>query len=107
LVTKGEVQKQLLGFGHVKITPPALVEIGIVEEVYQQGHVIVLQLGEATISVGSRLYVLKNDVYEAREVTGLQLNDVDVNEATGGELGIRLDAAIRKGSKIYLSASLV
>ncbi len=107
LVTKDEVKKQLLEFGHVKISPPELVEVGVVEEVYQQGRVIVLQLGEATISVGSRLYVLKNDVYETREVIGLKLNDVDVNKATGGELGIQLDAAIKKGSKIYLSASLV
>lgn len=107
LVTKGDVRKQLLEFGHVKIAPPELVEIGVVEEIFQQGRIAILQLGEATVSVGTKLYVLKNNVYEVREVIGLKLNDLDVDEATGGEVGIRLDAAIKKGSQIYLSTLVV
>ncbi|EZP33264.1 hypothetical protein [Pseudomonas sp. RIT288] len=104
LVTKGDVRKQLLEIGHVKITPPELIEIGIVKEVFQQGRIAILQLGEATVSLGTKLYVLKNDAYEVREIIGLKLNDLDMNECTGGEVGIQLDAAIRKGSQIYMSA---
>ena len=107
LVTKDEVRKQLLEFGHVEITPPELVMVGVVKELYQQGCVVVLQLGKTKISVGSKLYFLKNDIYEVREVIGLQLNDVDVNEASGVEVGIRLDSAIKKGSQIYLSTLVV
>ncbi|MGN2387974.1 hypothetical protein ACTACB_16525 [Pseudomonas syringae] len=107
LVTKDDVRKQLLEFGHVKIAPPELVEIGVVEEVFQQGRIAILQLGEATVFVGMKLYVLKNNVYEVREITSLKLNDLDVDEATGGEIGIRLDAAIKKGSQIYLSTFVV
>lgn len=104
LVTKDEVRKQLLAFGHVEISPPDLVEVGVVEEVFQQGRIAILQLGEAMISVGSKLYVLRNKVYEIRYVIGLQLNGLDVNEAAAGEVGIKLDKAVKKGSHIYLSA---
>lgn len=103
LFTKDEVRKQLLTFGHVEIVPPDLVEVGIVKEVFQQGRVAILQLGGAMMSVGSKLYVLKNKVYEIRYVVGLQMNGVDVNEATGGEVGIQLDEVVKKGSRIYLS----
>lgn len=103
LVTKEEVQKQLLTFGHVEIVPPNLVEVGIVDEVFQQGRIVILQLGEAMMSVGSKLYVLKRKVYEIRYVIGLQLNDLDVNEVTGGEVGVQLDEAVKKGSRIYMS----
>ncbi|MDH1930487.1 hypothetical protein [Pseudomonas sp. GD03696] len=104
LVTKDEVRKQLLAFGHVEIVPPDLVEVGTIEEVFQQGRIAILKLGGAMISVGTKLYVLKNNVYDVRHVIGLQLNGVDVNEATDGEVGIQLNEAVKKGSRIYVSA---
>ncbi|GFM85475.1 hypothetical protein PSCICO_08740 [Pseudomonas cichorii] len=102
LITKDDVRNQLLGFGHVKIAPPELTEIGVVDEVFQNGRVVILQLYEATVSVGSKLYILKNDVYETRNVLSLQLDGVSVDRASGGELGIQVDAAIKKGSRILI-----
>lgn len=102
LITKDDVRTQLLGFGHVKIAPPELTEIGVVEEVFQNGRVVILQLDEATVSVGRKLYILKNDVYETRNVVGIQLDGVPVDRASGGEFGIQVDAAIKKGSRILI-----
>ncbi|WP_152534954.1 hypothetical protein [Pseudomonas syringae] len=102
LITKEDVRTQLLGFGHVKIAPPELTEIGVVNEVFQNGRIVILQLDEATVSVGRKLYILKNDVYETRNVVGLQLDGVSVDQASGGEFGIQVDAAIKKGSRIFI-----
>lgn len=54
------------------------------------------------MSVGRKLYILKNDVYETRNVVGLQLDGVSVDQASGGEFGIQVDAAIKKGSRIFI-----
>jgi hypothetical protein len=102
LITKEDVRAQLLGFGHVKIAPPELTEIGVVNEVFQNGRVVILHLNEATVSVGSKLYILKNDVYETRNVVGLQLDGVPVDQASCGEFGVQADAAIKKGSRIFI-----
>lgn len=102
LITKEDVRAQLLGFGHVKIAPPELTEIGVVNEVFQNGRVVILHLDEATVSVGSKLYILKNDVYETRNVVGLQLDGVSVDQASGGEFGIQVDAAIKKVTRIFI-----
>lgn len=102
LISKDDVRNQLLGFGHVKIAPPELTEIGVVDEVFQNGRVVILQLDEATVSIGSKLYILKNDVYETRNVIGLQLDGVPADRASGGEFGIQVDAAIKKGSRIFI-----
>lgn len=102
MITKEDVRTQLLGLGHVKIAPPELIEIGVVDEVFQRGCVFILQLDEATVSVGKKLYILKNDVYETRNVVGLQLDGVPVDQASGGEFGIQVDAEIKKGSRIFI-----
>ncbi|WP_122560303.1 hypothetical protein [Pseudomonas viridiflava] len=105
LITKSDVRDQLLGFGYVNIAPPKLIEIGVVKEIFHHGHTAILLLGDTTVHVGTKLYVLKNDVYEIREVLSLQLDDVDVSEATGSEVGVRLDAAIKNGSRIYIKTT--
>lgn len=103
LVTKADVRSQLLEFGLVKIAPPKLVEIGVADELFQQGSIVILNLNENLLTIGTKLYILKNEVYKIREIVGLQVNGVDFDEVSSGEVGVRLDVAIKKGSRIYLA----
>lgn len=105
LISKEDARKQLLGFGHIKLTPPQLNAIGTAKEIFQQGRVVILNLENTSISVGSEIYVFKSDIYEIRKITGLQLDGIDIDTCTNGEVGIKLDNPIKKGSQIFLSAS--
>lgn len=106
LIDKADVRSQLLKFGLVKISPPDLVDIGVADEMFQQGSILILKLTNQKISVGMKVYACKNDVYVSRKIIGIQVDDVKVEEVENGEVGIRLDEGVKKGSRIYIAGAV-
>lgn len=103
LITKSDVQKQLLGFGYIKIVPPDLIEIGVAKEIFQNGSILILDLNGSKLTVGKKIYLLKNDHYEIREVLELRQYDTVIVEATHGEVGVKLNSPAKKGSRVFIS----
>lgn len=105
LFTKENIRNQLLTFGLVEFSPPELLEVGVVEEVFKNGTIAILNLSGQRITKGTKLLAKKNGSYTSTRIIGLQINNVHVDEAENGEVGVELDDAIKKGSNIFITDS--
>lgn len=104
LFTKESIRNQLLTFGLVEFTPPELLEVGVADEVFKNGTIAILNLTGQRITKGMKLLAKKNGSYTSTRIIGLQINNVHVDEAENGEVGVELDDAIKKGSNIFVPA---
>lgn len=102
LLSKADVRAQLLSFGAVSFAPPQLIEVGVVNEVFKKGFVIILDLAGKRLTKGMKLIAQKGDDFTAVSIVGLQLDGTDVEVAENGEVGVSLSDAVKKGSKIFI-----
>ncbi len=103
LLTKDYVRKQLLAFGFVEFPPPDLQEVGVADEVFRNGTIAILNLSGLRISKGMTLLAKNGGSYVSRQIVGLQIDNVDVDDAENGEVGVQLDGAIKKGANIFMT----
>lgn len=104
LFTKESIRNQLLTFGLVEFSPPELLEVGVADEVFKKGTIAILNLTGRRITKGMKLLAKKNGSYTSTRIIGLQINNVHVDEAENGEVGVELDDPIKKGSNIFVPA---
>jgi translation initiation factor IF-2 len=88
--------------GSVTFVPSSLCSLGGVGETYQNGHIIILKLNDHKIKVGDKLIVFHDGMYTHTIIKSIQINDNNVDEAQGCEVGIKTNIPIRKKSMIYL-----
>lgn len=104
LLSKADVRAQLLSFGAVSFAPPQLVEVGVVNEVFKKGLVIILDLAGQRLTKGMNLIAQKGDDYTAVTILSLQLDGADVEVAENGEVGVSVSNVVKKGSKIFIQS---
>ncbi len=102
IITKKEARESLLKFGLVTFVPSSLCFLGEVGESYQNGHIIILKLNDHKIKVGDKLIVFHDEMYTHAIITSIQINDNNVDEAQGCEVGIKTNIPIKRKSMTYL-----
>lgn len=102
LITKEEGIDRFYDFGLVEFKPSNLQFIDTVEEIYLEGSVFIINLNGIEINVGDNLYVEKNGSFEIITITGLQVDDVDVQSVNNGEVGVKSSSKVRKKSIVYI-----
>ncbi|MGD0710680.1 MAG: hypothetical protein ABR968_05810, partial [Bacteroidales bacterium] len=101
LISKEEAKNQILQYGLVVFKPKLLTNIGIPKELFKGGQVAVIQLTNTKIKIGDTIILEKDNRFTKTKVVSLQLIDKDVNEVINGEVGIKLDSKITKGSTLW------
>lgn len=101
LISKEEARSQILQFGHVTFKPKLSANIGQPKEILKGGTVVILELSNTEIKVNDTIIVEKDGAYTKAKIISLQLEDKEVNKATGGEVGIKLDIKISKNSTLW------
>lgn len=71
---------------------------------FKKGTIAILNLTGRRITKGMKLLAKKNGSYTSTRIIGLQINNVHVDEAENGEVGVELDDPIKKGSNIFVPA---
>jgi len=109
LLTKEDVKEKLFDFGLITLEPKNLIFLGKPTEVLKKGTVVILTLtGEITLEKGDELIAKENIAGEKKDyryhlvkVCSIWLDDKDVEKANIGEVGIKFDYPIKKGTEIY------
>lgn len=103
LLSKEEARKCFIKYGLVEFRPENLVLVDEVNEVLSKKQVIILNLNNTEIKVGDILYVeLKGKIIDKVNIQSIELNDKNIESANNGEVGVKIDKTIKKGSKVYL-----
>lgn len=101
LISKEEARNQMLEYGLILFKPKISDEIGVTREVFKGGYVAVVNLLNTKINVGDTVILEKDYTYNKSKILSLQLNDIEVMEAIIGEVGIKLDRKISKGTILW------
>ncbi len=101
IITKEEARSLLLEYGLVEFKPQNLVFIDEPKELFRDGEVCIVNIENIDISIGETLYVEKNNKYEKVIIEEIKLDGKTVKDANTGELGLKLNKAIKKKSKLY------
>ncbi|MBI5403738.1 MAG: hypothetical protein HY959_10090 [Ignavibacteriae bacterium] len=102
IFTKEEVRKILLNFGIISFRPTVNNMIGITSEVLKDGSVFIINLNNTKIFKGQEIFIEKNDKFKKSKILSIQFNDKEIEEIESGEVGIKIDSNIKKGSKIWI-----
>jgi len=102
-VTQDDARAALSGYGVVSFPPSNSVErISDEIELHHAGSVVVLRLNGNGVKVGASVILEHGGRYSAARVVKLQLEDSNVEEASCGEVGMRLSEPYTKGGSIWL-----
>jgi len=80
------------------------IPIGVVQECYRSGEIVVARMNESNISVGDELIVVSKTACRKARILQIQLNDVDQNSMKaeeGAEVGLRLSIVARKRMELH------
>lgn len=101
IMSKTEICSQLYGFGCINLAPENLIEIGIAYEFLTKLCVAILNLNGVEIKVGDELIAEHSGEFDKVKVLSIKLDDSSCESAREGEVGIRLDKAVKKKSKLF------
>ncbi|PSU48273.1 hypothetical protein C9J12_11665 [Photobacterium frigidiphilum] len=105
VLSKCDVRNSLYEFGLVSLEPKDLILIGTPSEIFKNGTVAILNLsGNCTITKGTTLIARKDGGLSNLVVDSIQLDGVDVDEASSGEVGICLSIPIKKSTELLMKA---
>jgi len=71
------------------------------KEFYQNNTVCIINVEDIELKVGDMLLVERNNKFSKITIIDIQEDDKSVKSANNGELGLKLDAPIKKNSKIW------
>lgn len=100
IFTKEYIRMRLQDYGLVKFEPQGK-SLGVAEEWFKDGHVVILNIVGTKIKVGDEVLVRKDEKYFRRIIKSIQVNDQNVLEASNGEIGIELEEPVPKKSEFY------
>jgi len=101
IITKVEAKEKFYKYGLINFKPECQF-LRKVEEIYQNGLVIILKIKDVKISVGNTLLVEKNNQLNLVQIISLHVNDKSVKEVENAEVGIKLNQKIANKSTLYL-----
>ncbi|MCU0440640.1 MAG: hypothetical protein MUC49_22325 [Raineya sp.] len=101
LLDKESARKNLLSYGLIEFKPPNLIFLGEPKEFFSGGIICIINLQDMYISVEEEVFVEKNGSYKKATIMDIQLNDISVPNAKQGQVGLKLNIPIKKGSRLY------
>jgi hypothetical protein len=102
ILSREDVRAQLFNYGLITLVPKDLVCLGLPAEHLMKGAVIVVDLQIHSIKVGDTIVARKNSHYTKHVIQSLQLDGVDVEEAGGGVVGIKLASNVPTKAEIFV-----
>lgn len=101
IITKEEARKQFVSYGNIIFKPKLGQILGKPKELFNDGHVAILDIIHTKIRKDDTLIVEKNDTFLLAKILNIQVNGNPVLNAENGEVGIKLDIKIVKGSILW------
>lgn len=77
------------------------IYIGETTEVFEKGTVCIVKIKDIEIKVGDTLFIEKANKALIATILNIQKDDISVESANDGELGLLLNISIKKNSKIW------
>ncbi|MBP5954116.1 hypothetical protein ICA16_00415 [Pseudomonas anatoliensis] len=101
VLEKEYVRERLFDYGVVSFLPSNLLALKV-STIIRNGTVAILELSGVELKVGMKVYARKGGDYSLREILTIKCDDVEVQSASDGEVGICLDKAIKSRSEIFI-----
>lgn len=100
IFTKKEIRMSLKEIGLMTLLPDTIKKIGTFSEYYKKpkaGNMVI----DKEVSVADEVLCEKNGDWKKAKVMSIEVNNVSVDTASQGEIGIVLDVELTKGYNIY------
>lgn len=101
IITKEDARKALINFGLIEFTPSNSVPLGKAKEIHYDGKVIILDIS-TKIKLNQELIIQKDNRYYITKILELKKNDVIIEEAESGEIGMKIDFTVDKLDELFL-----
>jgi len=101
ILTKEEARNMFFNFGFIEFKPKHIVEISCINEIFEDGHISILNIGEIELVKGEEIYVEKDKRFTKAKIIEIQVNSKSELKACKCEAGIKTDIRISKKSKVW------
>ena len=101
IITKEDARKALNNFGLIEFTPSNSVPLGKAKEIHYNGKVIILDIS-TKIKFNQELIIQKGNIYDITKILELKKNDMTIEEAESGEIGIKVDCIVDQFDELFL-----
>lgn len=105
VLSKSEVRDGLFEHGLVELKPKNLISLGVPQEYFSSGTIVIIELNGINLKVGMNLYVEKNGDYSKVDILSLKINDQNIDEISNGEVGVKLSSSIKNKSEFFVKQS--
>jgi hypothetical protein len=102
ILQKEDIRESLFKIGLITLKPEKIETIGVPHETLMNGMVAIINLHNATIAVGDTLFARKRDEYLKVTIESLQIDGNNVDSCISGEVGIKLNKAIKRNSELFV-----
>src|SRR5690606_22661064 len=96
LISKDEAREAIYTYSLIEFKPANLQFIDTISEIFLEGSVFIINLDNVEIKIGDKLYIEKNGTFDIIEIKGLKVNDVNVQSANTGEVGVKSSSKVKK-----------
>lgn len=101
IITKEDARIELLKFGLVEFRPRTKDKLSTPKQILKDGQIVILDLVNTKLTVGQILIAEKNNKYFKTKITSIQVDDKSASEVTNGEIGLKLETKISKGTTLW------
>lgn len=102
ILSKDEVRDQVFAYGLITLVPKDLICLGLPSERLIKGAVVVVDLQSHSVKIGDVIIARKNSHYTKHIVQSLQIDGVDVEQADGGVVGIKVITNVPAKAEIFI-----
>ncbi len=101
IFTKEETRNALCEHGVISLIPRNLKYIGTYSEYFKKPNAGILILNNTKIKVGNEVYAKKDERWIYTKINSIRVNDIDVEYAESGEVGLVTDIELENGYEIF------
>jgi hypothetical protein len=101
-ITKEDARKALFDYRLVTFKPSNSISIGCPTEIFHNNKVGIFIIKNISIRLGGEVLIFADGNYVKAQIIGIQVNDVDVDEVSDGEVGLKFSTEITKKSEIWV-----
>ncbi len=105
IISKEEARLEFEKTGYIDFIPDSWIQLNKPKEYYKENTIGIIELqGNTTVKKGDYIVTLKNEKFYQHKIISIQLDGLDVEEATYGEIGLKLSGSLPKSVDIYLKS---
>ncbi len=102
IMTKNEARAALTNNGLVQFTPRNVISLGSPTKFFKDRHVAIVGLRDQMVRKGQSVIIRTNNRFSKTTIESIHVNDVEVEEAGSGEVGLRFAMQLPKKLEILL-----